>query len=72
MQGQINLQLAGNLLPVETSEMRKCLLSLSLTKLIENAETRDTDQLFLGGMHYYITNSFCKNMIQAPTPQPRL
>jgi hypothetical protein len=53
------------MLPAETFEMRKCLLTLSLAKPRQNAEAiLKTYELIIYGDTHYITNSFCKNVLK--------
>ena len=57
------------MLPAETFEMRKSLLTLSLEKPRQNAKAMlKTYQFVYGDMHC-ITNSFCKkNVLKIATP----
>jgi hypothetical protein len=57
------------MLPAETFEMRKSLLTLSLAKPRQNAKAMlKTYQFVYGDMHC-ITNSFCKkNVLKIATP----
>lgn len=56
------------MLPTETFKM-KYLLTFSLTKAIQNAESfLKNCELFVFGDVYYITNGFCHSMLKIVTP----
>jgi len=71
----LNPQLAGNvcsrlrfMFPMETFELIKRLLTLNVAKPRQNAETfLNSYELFIYGNILYVTNSFCKNVLNSDT-----